>query len=277
MRRFVYFGNLEARLEGRLERLRKICDVVLVRSQRLITCIGLLVEVACHKQRLPAHCLICGLRCQALILPGGVRQLAALPVGACNQSGGLARHFVLGVGAAKSFEHTRGGLPVLQLNQRAACVVLSRCADCGSRRCRANPQEVIGGGAIVLRVSCNLTLLVDGGCQVVNKLGVRRVALRRDRQHLRVAFFGLRVRGEFERTVRNHNPCGASDAHLRARIFINNTLGGAHGGAKVLHLVLVIGGRSQDRCGLCVGRERVSKFDRACDRIVLDGVQILLG
>ncbi len=77
--------------------------------------------------------------------------------------------------------------------------------------------------------------------------------------------------------MRNHNPRGAPDGHLRARIFIDNALGGGDGGAKVLHLVLVIGGRSQDRCGLCVGRERVGKFDRACDRIVLDGVQILLG
>ena len=64
--------------------------------------------------------------------------------------------------------------------------------------------------------------------------------------------------------------------HLRAWIFIDDALGGAHGGAIVLHLVLVIGGCSQDRCGLCVGRERVGEFDRACDRIVLDGLQILL-
>jgi hypothetical protein len=61
VRRFVYFRDLEAGLERCLERLRKICDVVLVRSQRLVTCLGLLVEVACHKQRLPAHFLICGL------------------------------------------------------------------------------------------------------------------------------------------------------------------------------------------------------------------------
>src|SRR5262249_32719777 len=159
-------------------------------------------------------------------------------------------HFVLGIGAAKSFEHPRGGLPVLQFNQRAARVVLSRRTDCGSRRGRANPQEVIGGGAIVLRVSCNLTLLVDGGCQVGNELGVRVVAFRRDRQHLRVGFFGLRVLGEFERTVRNHNPCGASDGRPRARIFIDNALGGGDGGTKVLHLVLIIGSRSQDRRGL---------------------------
>ena len=48
------------------------------------------------------------------------------------------------------------------------------------------------------------------------------------------------------------------------------------GGAVVLHLVQVIGGRSQDRRGLFVLRERVGKFERACDRIALDGILLLL-
>ena len=39
--------------------------------------------------------------------------------------------------------------------------------------------------------------------------------------------------------------------HLRARIFIDNTLGGGDGGAKILHLILIISSRSQDRRGLC--------------------------
>ena len=55
----------------------------------------------------------------SLVFPSGVRQLAALPVGACDQFGGLALQFVLREGAAKSFEHIRGGLPVLQPDQRA--------------------------------------------------------------------------------------------------------------------------------------------------------------
>src|SRR5438270_7284238 len=154
VRPLVYLSHLEMGLDGCFNRLWKICDVALVSIQRFVICIGLLVEVACHQQRLPAHCFICGLRCQPLVLPSGVRQLAALPVGACDQSGSLARHFVLGVGAAECFKHTCGGLPVLQFNQRAACIVLSRRTDCGSRCCRANPQEMIRGGTIVLCVSC---------------------------------------------------------------------------------------------------------------------------
>ena len=88
--------------------------------------------------------------------------------------------------------------------------------------------------------------------------------------------FGLGVLAELERAVRNDNPGGTPEGQLRARIGVDDALGGVDGGAIVLHLVQVIGGRSQDRRGLCVVRERVGKFERACDRIVLDGVPLLL-
>ncbi len=179
-------------------------------------------------------------------------------------------------GAAKRFEHARRRRPVLQPDQRGARVVLGRRTDGGGRRCRANPQEVVGGRAIVLRLVCELTLLVDRGGEVVDERGARLVALRRDRQHLGVGVLGLRVLGELERAVRNDNPRGAPDGRLRARIVIDDALGGLDGGAVVLHLVQVIGGRSQDRRGLFVLRERVGKFERACDRIALDGVLLLL-
>ena len=135
---------------------------------------------------------------------------------------------------------------------------------------------MIGSRAIVLRLSCELTLLVDRGCKVVDERGARLVALRRDRQHLGVGVFGLRVLGEFERAVRNHNPRGTPDGRLRARILIDHALVGLDGGAVVLHLVHVIGGRSEDRRGLFVRREGVGEFERACDRIVLDGVLLFL-
>src|SRR5262249_57398236 len=41
-------------------------------------------------------------------------------------------------------------------------------------------------------------------------------------------------------------------------------------------LVQVIGGSSEDRCGMFVLRECVGKFERARDCIVLDGVLLLL-
>ena len=81
--------------------------------------------------------------------------------------------------------------------------------------------------------------------------------------HGQARVVGLRVVGEFERAVRNHNPRGAPDARLRAGILVDDALGGRDGGAEVLHLVLVIGGRSQDRRGLFVLREGVGKFQRS--------------
>src|SRR6185437_12641915 len=77
-----------------------------------------------------------------------------------------------------------------------------------------------------------LTLLVDGGCEVVNEFGARLVSFRRDLQHLGLGAFCLRILGEFKRAVCNHNPRRAPDGHLRARIFINDPLGGGDGGAK---------------------------------------------
>ena len=96
----------------------------------------------------------------------------------------------------------------------------------GRRRCRANPQEVVGGRAIVLRLVCELTLLVDRGGEVVDERGARLVAFRRDRQHLGVGVLGLRVLGELERAVRNDNPRGTPDGRVRARIGIDDALGG---------------------------------------------------
>ena len=52
MIRLVYFGDLEARLKRRLDWTWKLVEVTSVRIQRLVVCIGLLVEVACREQRL---------------------------------------------------------------------------------------------------------------------------------------------------------------------------------------------------------------------------------
>ena len=178
-------------------------------------------------------------------------------------------------GAAKRFEHADRRRPVLQPDQRGACVVLGRRTDSGRRRCRANPQEVVGGRPIVLRLVCALTLFVDRGGEVVHERCARLVVLRRDCEHLGVGALGLRILLEFERTVRNDNPGGAPDGRVRAWIRIDDSLGGVDGGAVVLHLVHVIGGRSQDRRGVFVFRKCVGKFERACDRLALDGILLL--
>src|SRR5262249_32620330 len=104
-----------------------------------------------------------GLGWEWVIFAGGARQLSTLAVGTRDQFGSFAMHFVLGVGAAKRFEHFRGRLPVLQRDQRSACVVLGRGTDARRGRCHANPQEMVGGCAIILCVSRKLTLLVDRG------------------------------------------------------------------------------------------------------------------
>ena len=87
---------------------------------------------------------------------------------------------------------------------------------------------------------------------------------------------GLRVLGEFERGVRNDNPGGTPDCRIRARIFIDDALVGLDGGLVILHFVHVIGGRSENRRSVLILRECVGKLERACDRIALDGVLLLL-
>ncbi len=87
---------------------------------------------------------------------------------------------------------------------------------------------------------------------------------------------GLRVLGELERAMRNHNPRGTPDRRRCARILIDDALVGLDGSLVVLHLVHVIGGRSENRRGVFVLRECVGKFERACDGIALDGVLLLL-
>ena len=65
---------------------------------------------------------------------------------------------------------------------------------------------MIGRRAVVPRLTCELTLLVDRGSEVVDKSSARLVILGCDRQHLAVGLLSLRELGEFERAVRNHNP-----------------------------------------------------------------------
>src|SRR4029077_8441405 len=104
----------------------------------------------------------------------------------------------------------------------------------------------------------------------------RLVAFRRDFQYLGVGVLGLGVLGEFERGVRNDNPGGTPDRPIRGRIFIDDALVGLDGGLLVLHLVQVIGRRSENRRSVLVLRECVGKLERAHDRIALDGALLLL-
>ena len=76
--------------------------------------------------------------------------------------------------------------------------------------------------------------------------------------------------------MRNHNPRGTPDRRRCARILIDDALVGLDGSLVVLHLVHVIGGRSENRRGVFVLRECVGKFERACDGIALDRVLLLL-
>ena len=256
--------------------MREFVDVAPVRLQRAIAGIGLLVEIARDQQRLTAQRFVLRLGGEPLVLLGGARQLSTLPVGVGDLFAGFEAHLVLGVGTAEGFEHLRRRRPVLQPDQRGAGVVLGRRADGGGGRCGANPQEVVGRRAIVLHLVCGLSLLVDRGGEVVDEAGARLVVLRRRRQDLRVGVLGLRVLGELERAVRHDDPRGAPDAGFSAGIGVDDALGGRDGGGVVLHLVQVVGGRSQDRGGLFVLRERVGEFDRAGDCIVLDDVQLRL-
>ena len=85
----------------------------------------------------------------------------------------------------------------------------------------------------------------------------------------------LRVLGKLERAVRNDNPRRTTDGRLRARIVIDDALRRLDRRAVLLHFVHVISGRPEDVRGVFVLRERVGKFERACDRIALGDILLL--
>src|SRR5215469_18112989 len=99
---------------------------------------------------------------------------------------------------------------------------------------------MIGRRAVVPRLTCELTLLVDRGGEVVDKCGARLVILGCDRQHLGVCLLGLRVLSELERAVRNDNPRGATDGPFRIWIVIDEALRRLDRWTVVLHFVHVI-------------------------------------
>ncbi len=113
VRGVVHLGDLEPDLDGRLYRLGKIFNVPVVCIQGAISGIGLRVEISRVKQGFAAYRRIVRLGCEALIFAGGVRQLAALPVGVGDLFGGLELQFVLREGSAKRFKHIHRRLPVL--------------------------------------------------------------------------------------------------------------------------------------------------------------------
>ncbi len=69
VRRLVDLGDLEAGLEGGLDRLRELLDVARVRVERAVVGRGLLVEVAGDEQRLAAQRRILGLGGEASYSP----------------------------------------------------------------------------------------------------------------------------------------------------------------------------------------------------------------
>src|SRR5882757_8052420 len=70
--------------------------------------------------------------------------------------------------------------------------------------------------------------------------------------------------------MRNHNPCGTPDRRRCARILIDDALVGLDGSLVVLHLIHVIGGRSEDDRGVFVLRKglEVGAVPLACLAII---------
>src|SRR5437764_9916996 len=115
-----------------------------------------------------------------VVFRSSVRQMAVLPVGVCDLFVGLEPQFMIRKGSTKCVQHVHCGRPVFQSDQRRACIVLGSWTDSGCRRCGANPQKMVGRGAVVPRFTCELTLLVDRRSEVVDECGARLVILRYD-------------------------------------------------------------------------------------------------
>ncbi len=130
----VNLRDLEARLDGRLDRLRVLLHVARIDIEGAIRALRLLVEVSGQQQRLGAQLGILGLAGDALVLGRGLRQLAGLAADEGDLLGRFLVELVLGIGAPEVIEHFGGGRPVLQAHQRRTRVVLGAGADLRRRR-----------------------------------------------------------------------------------------------------------------------------------------------
>ena len=110
----VDLGDLEVRLDRRFDRLRELLDVALVHRERAIRAGRLFVQLAGEQQCFGAHLAIVRLSRDALVLIGGLRQLAGLAIDHRDLLGGLALQLVLGIRRTERVEHCGRGSPVLQ-------------------------------------------------------------------------------------------------------------------------------------------------------------------
>ena len=120
---------------------------------------------------------------------------------------------------------------------------------------------------LVLRAGGGFALLVDGGREVVDQPGPRRISFGDGREGLGVGALRGGILRELERAVRHDDPGGAAHGGLRRRIVVEDAARGGDGGGVVLHLVQVIGRRGDDHRSLLVVRECVGESERARDRI----------
>ncbi len=257
VRRLMKSRDLEARLDGGIDRPRKLLDIACVGGERLRARPGLLVEFARDQQRLALQFRVGRLRGDALVFAGGAGQLAVLPVRECDLPGRLAIELVIGPAAAECFEHARRRRPFLQLQERRGRVVLRRRADLRRRRRLLDPQEIVGGRAIVLGGIRLFTLLVDRSCEVVDQRLALLVVLRRQREDLDVGLLGLRVLGELQRRVRQHRVGRAAQGRLAARIALDQLLRRRDRRPEVLHAIQVVRGRAEHGRGLLMARGRL--------------------
>ena len=205
---------------------------------------------------------LCRGQCVAAQLQIGQRQLG------CHV--GLQR--VAGVLAAEIFQRARGGVPILERNQRRGRVHHRTGADGRPRRQRAqsgHAAEVAHGVAGVARRACDLALFVDGRGLAFDQFVTARGTFRRQGQHLAVSLLGFGIHRFVEAVVRHHGPGHAAQFRRRGRLQRQGLLGHGNGLVAIAQNKQLFRSVGQHSTGARVAAEGRSKTQRAVDHLAL--------
>src|SRR5882672_822512 len=144
---FEDFSDLRTRLDGRLDRLRKLLHVARVDLESAIRALRLLVQVSCKQRRLGTQVRSLRLRRDALVVPRGLGQLARLAMNESDLLGRFLFELVARVGTAEALQYVGRSRPVLQADQCGSCVAFARPATLRGRPPRPIRGQRTGAGS----------------------------------------------------------------------------------------------------------------------------------
>ena len=201
----------------------------------------------------------------ALELARGARAVAGFDV----RDGELRRHvgreLVIRERAAEILEHRRRTLPIAELNQRGAGVVLGRRAHGRRRRGLRHAQEVIDGDVELAGRARLLALLVDRRRDALRDLAALRVVAGHERRELHVGRLGGREILQIELGMRHDGPRRALQRRLDRRRARDDLPADIARAAELAEREQFLGGVGLHGRGLRVRRIRFGESQAAVD------------